>query len=106
MFWCSLVGADRPPKQAMLVDRQEDLCLCGLYSLSLSLQSVPPCKKVALYVYEKELMFWCSLVRADRPPNKQAMPIARQEDLGLCVFWPLSLSLQSVPRCKKVALYF
>ena len=45
-------------------------------------------------------MFWCSLVRADRPP-KQAMPVARQEDLGLCALWSLSLSLQSVPRCKK-----
>ena len=63
-------------------------------------------------------MFWClkknqnasrpsehpsvmgSLVGADRPP-KQAMPVARQEDLDLCVLWWLSLSLQSVPRCKK-----
>ena len=26
MFWCSLVGADRPPKEAMLVARQEDFC--------------------------------------------------------------------------------
>ena len=25
MFWCSLVGADRPPKEAMLFARQEDL---------------------------------------------------------------------------------
>ena len=25
MFWCSLVGADRPPKEAMPVARQEDL---------------------------------------------------------------------------------
>ena len=25
MFWCSLVGADRPPKEAMLVDRQKYL---------------------------------------------------------------------------------
>ena len=49
-------------------------------------------------------MFWCSSVGADRLP-KQAMPVARQEDLGLCVFWSLSLSLQSVPRCKKAALY-
>ena len=49
-------------------------------------------------------MFWCSLVGADRPP-KQAMANARQENLGLCVLWSLSLSLQSVPRCKKVALY-
>ena len=50
-------------------------------------------------------MFWCALVLvADRPP-KQAMPVARQEDLGLCVFWLLSLSLQSVPPCKKVGLY-
>ena len=45
-------------------------------------------------------MFWCSLVGADRPP-KQAMPVARQEGLGLCALWSLSLSLQSVPRCKK-----
>ena len=36
MFWCSLVGANRPPKQAMLVARQEeDLGLCVLWSLSL-----------------------------------------------------------------------
>ena len=29
MFWCSLVGADRPPKQAMPVGRQEYLgCVC------------------------------------------------------------------------------
>ena len=33
-------------------------------------------------------MFWCSLVGADRPP-KQAMPVARKEDLGLCVLWCL-----------------
>ena len=25
MFWCSLVGADRPPKEAMLVARQKYL---------------------------------------------------------------------------------
>ena len=49
-------------------------------------------------------MFWCSLVGAGRPP-KQAMPVARQEDLGLCVLWSLSLPLQSVPHYKKVALY-
>ena len=36
-------------------------------------------------------MFWYSLVGADRPPNKQTMPVARQEDLGLCVLWSLSL---------------
>ena len=35
-------------------------------------------------------MFWCSLVGADRPP-KQAMPVARQEDLGLCVSFGRSL---------------
>ena len=29
-------------------------------------------------------MFWSSLVGADRPP-KQAMPVARQEDLGFGV---------------------
>ena len=49
-------------------------------------------------------MFWCSLGGAERPP-KQAIPVARGEDLGLCVLCSLSLSLQSVPRCKKVALY-
>ena len=85
-----MVRADCPPKRAMPAARQEDLGLCVLWSLSLSLQSVP--------------MFWCSLVGADRPP-KQAMPVARQKDLGLCVLRSLSLSLQSVPRCKKVALY-
>ena len=102
IFWRSLVGADRPPKQAIPLDKQEDLGLCVLWSLFLSLQSVPRCKKVALYVREEEeeLMFWCFLVGADRPP-KQAMPIARQEDLCLCVLWSFSLSLQSVPRCKK-----
>ena len=30
-------------------------------------------------------MFWCSLVGADRLP-KQAMPVARQEDLGFVSF--------------------
>ena len=45
-------------------------------------------------------MLWCSLVGADRPPE-QAMLVARQEDLGLCVLWSLSLSLHCVPRCKK-----
>ena len=49
-------------------------------------------------------MFWCSLVGADRPPI-QAMPVARQENLDLCILWLLSLSLQSVPRCKKNASY-
>ena len=50
MFWCSLVGANRPPKQAMPVARQEKMGLFVLWSLSLSLQSVPPCKQVTLYV--------------------------------------------------------
>ena len=45
-----------------------------------------------------------SFGRTDRPPE-EAAPVAMQEDLGLCVLWSLSLSLQSVPRCKKVALY-
>ena len=26
MFWCSLVGADRPPKEAMPVAKREDSC--------------------------------------------------------------------------------
>ena len=51
-------------------------------------------------------MFWCPLVGANRPLNKQAMPVARQEDLCSCILGSLSLSLQSVPRCKKVTLYF
>ena len=74
----------------MPVARQEDLDLCVLWSPSLSLQSVPRCKKVALYVCleEEKLMFWCSLVGADRPP-KEAMPVAiaclEQEDLGFGV---------------------
>ena len=60
---------------------------------------------VLCMLYLEELMFWYSSVGADRPP-KQAMPVARQEeDLGLCVLWSLSLSLQSVPRCKKMTLY-
>ena len=50
-------------------------------------------------------MFWCSLGGADRPPKQAIIPVAREEDLGLCVLCSLSLSLQSVPRCKKVALY-
>ena len=50
MFWClKKVGVDHPPKQAMLVARQEDLDFCVLWSLSLSLQFVPRCKKVAWY---------------------------------------------------------
>ena len=50
-------------------------------------------------------MFWYSLVGANRPPE-QAMPVASQENLGFCVLWSLSLWLQSVPRCKKVALLY
>ena len=76
---------DRPPKQAMTVARQEDLGLCVHWSLSLSLQSVQRCKKMALYVQE-EWMFWYSLVGADRPPTKQAMPVARQEYLDFVSF--------------------
>ena len=51
-------------------------------------------------------MVWCSLVRADRPP-KQAVPVAKQEDLGLYVLWCLSPPphILYVPRCKQVALY-
>ena len=66
----------------MPVARQKDLGLCVLWSLSLTLQSVP--------------MFWCSLVGADRPP-KQALPVARQEDLGLCVSSSRSLCRYSSP---------
>ena len=51
-------------------------------------------------------MVWCYLAGANRPPNKQAVPVAGQEDLDLRVLWSLSLSLQSVPRCNKVALHF
>ena len=90
MFWCSLVGADRPPKQAMPVARKEKyLGLCVLWSLFLSLQSVPRCKKIGIVCLEsEELMFWCSLTGANRP-LKEAMPVAiaclEQEDLGFGV---------------------
>ena len=92
------------PRPPPIVERI--LCVC--LSLPPHIFSVPRCKKVALlYVYEEELMFWCSLVGADRPPNKQAMPVARQEDLGLCVLSCISLPphILCVPRCKKMALY-
>ena len=37
MFWCFLVGADRPPKQAMSVARQENLgFVCPLIALSVA----------------------------------------------------------------------
>ena len=51
MFLCSLVRADRPSKQEVTVVRQEDLgFLCVIWSLSLSLQSVPRCEKVVSVV--------------------------------------------------------
>ena len=66
------------------------------WSLSLSLQSVPRCKKEALCLEEEELMFWCSLVGADRPP-KQALPVTiaclEQEDLVFGVLLLLLLLL-------------
>ena len=73
----------------MPVAREEDLGLCVLWSLSLSLQSVPHCKKSGIVCLEAEqLMFWCSLVGADRP-LKEAMQVAiaclEQEDLGFAV---------------------
>ena len=69
-------GADRPPKQAMSVARQGDLGLCALWSLSLSLQPVPRCKKSGIVCLEaEELMFWCSLIGANRP-LKEAMQVA------------------------------
>ena len=77
MVRCSLVRANRPSKQAMPVARQEDLGLCVLWLLSLSLQFDP--------------MFWCSLVGADRP-LKQAMPVTRLEGSPLCVLWSLSVA--------------
>ena len=103
MFWYSLVGADRPPKQAMSIVRQEYLGLCVLWPLSLLLQSVPRRKKSGIVcLEEEELIFWCSLIGADRPP-KQAMPVAiaclEQEDLGfgvLCSEW-------KVIRAEKIA---
>ena len=89
MFWCSLVGADRPPKQAMPVARQGDFGSCVLWSVSLSLQSVPRRNKSGIVCLEaEELMFWCSLVGTNRP-FKEATPVAiaclEQEDLGFGV---------------------
>ena len=80
-------GADRPPKQAKSVARQGYLGLCVLWSLSLSLQSVPRCKKSCIVCLEaEELMFLCSLIGRANRPLKEAMPVAiaclEQEDLG------------------------
>ena len=75
----------------MPVARQEDLSLCVLWSLFLSLQPVPCCKEVALYVLRGIVGVFVFFGEAAHPP-KQAMPVARQEDLGLCVVWSLSLS--------------
>ena len=36
MFWYSLVGADRPLKQAMPVARDELGCVCPLVALSVA----------------------------------------------------------------------
>ena len=78
-------GADRPPKQAKSVARQGYLGLCVLWSLSLSLQSVPRCKKSCIVCLEaEELMFLCSLIGGANRPLKEAMPVAilAQHDLG------------------------
>ena len=93
MLWCYLAGANRPPnKQAMPIARQEDLGLCVLWSLSLSLQSVPRSKKVASYFQEEEFIFWYFLVGANRPP-KEAIPVASQENFRLlCPLVALSVA--------------
>ena len=100
-----------------------DVCLlCVLWSLSLSLQSVP----VALFVSEEELMFWCSLVGADRPPcsfrtgrfgvwcpllgaesdsygeNKRWKgPTSRKVRVCVCVFFPSILDIKFVGRTSR-----
>ena len=87
----------------MPVARQEDLGRYALWSLSLSLQPVPRCKKRGIVCLEaEELMFWCSLIGADRP-LKEAMPVAiaclEQEDLGFGVLcWE-----RKVIRAEKIA---
>ena len=78
--------------------------MCPSVALSVPTVRSTLLKSGIVCLEEEELVFWCSLVGADRPP-KQAMPVAKQEDLGLCVLRPLSLSLQSVARCKKVTSY-
>ena len=90
MFWSSLVGADRPPKLAMTVARQEDW-VCVSFGPSLCRHSSSHAvKKWQSELEEEKLMFWYSLVGADRPP-KQAMPVAiarlEQEDLGFGVLY-------------------
>ena len=67
-----------------------DVChLCVLWSLSLSLQSVPRCnKKVALYVYEEEMIFSCSKERTARL-NKQCRLLGRK--IWVCVSFSRSL---------------
>ena len=83
-----MVGADRPPKQAMPAVRQEDLGVSFGRSL---------CRYTQLHAVKKwRCMFRrgrvdvsCSLVGADRPP-KEAMPVAiaclEQEDLDFDIF--------------------
>ena len=64
--------------------------VCPLVALSVAtVQSFHAVKKWHC-MFKEGLMFWCSVVEANRPPN-QVMPVARQEDLGLCVLWSLSL---------------
>ena len=85
MFSCSWVGADRAPKQAMPVARQEDLGLCVLGCSLCRYSPFHAVKSVIVCLEEEELVFWCSLVGADRA-SKEAMPVAisclEQEDLG------------------------
>ena len=85
-----MFGRGAEPKQAMSDARQGDLGLCVLCPLSLSLQAVPRCKKSGIVCLVAEgLMFWCSLIGANRP-LKEAIACLEQEDLGfgvLCWEW-------------------
>ena len=76
--------------------------MCPLVALSVATVRSTLYKSDTVYLEVEELMFWCSLVGADRPP-KEVMPIAiaclEQEDLGFGVLcWE-----RKVIRAEKIA---
>ena len=80
MFWCSLVGADRPPKQAMPVARQEGCSLCR-YSPFHAVKNGIVCLEV------EELMFWLSLSLQSFPRCKKWHCMFRSGRVDVLVFF-------------------
>ena len=80
MFWCPLVGANRPPtKQAMPVARQV-ICVCVSFGRSLCRYNSPfhAVKKGHYRLCLRgrvDVLVFFTLVGADRPP-REAMPVA------------------------------